>query len=31
MELNQPDGMHPTAAGAAVVADTVWLALRPLL
>jgi len=30
-ELNQPDGMHPTAAGAAQVADTVWATLRPLL
>jgi acyl-CoA thioesterase-1 len=29
--LNQPDGIHPTAEGAAKVADTVWLALRPLL
>lgn len=30
-DLNQPDGIHPTAAGAAKVADTVWLTLRPLL
>ncbi len=30
-EFNQPDGMHPTAAGAAQVADTVWATLRPLL
>ncbi|MDB6167379.1 MAG: lipolytic protein family [Verrucomicrobia bacterium] len=30
-ELNQPDGIHPTAEGAAKVADTVWRALQPLL
>lgn len=30
-ELNQPDGIHPTAAGAAKVAETVWVALHPLL
>lgn len=30
-ELNQPDGMHPTAAGAARVAENVWPVLRPLL
>jgi acyl-CoA thioesterase-1 len=30
-ELNQPDGIHPTAAGAAVVAENVWVALHPLL
>ena len=30
-ELNQADGMHPTAAGDAVVAETVWRVLRPLL
>jgi acyl-CoA thioesterase-1 len=29
--LNQPDGIHPTAAGQRVVAETVWRALRPLL
>lgn len=29
--LNQPDGIHPNAAGQRVVADTVWRALRPLL
>lgn len=29
-ELNQADGIHPTAAGAAVVADTVWTVLRPI-
>lgn len=31
MELNQPDNIHPTAAGAALVAETVWQTLRPLL
>lgn len=30
-DLNQADGIHPTAAGAAVVADNVWKYLRPLL
>lgn len=30
-DLNQPDGIHPTAAGAAKVAENVWLALHPLL
>jgi acyl-CoA thioesterase-1 len=30
-ELNQPDGIHPTAEGAARVADTVWQVLHPLL
>ncbi len=30
-KLNQPDGIHPTAAGARVVADTVWAALEPVL
>ncbi len=30
-ELNQPDGIHPNAAGQRVVAETVWRALRPLL
>ena len=29
--LNQPDGIHPNAAGARVVAATVWRALGPLL
>ncbi len=27
--LNQHDGIHPTAAGARIVADTVWTALKP--
>jgi acyl-CoA thioesterase I len=30
-ELNQRDGIHPTAQGARIVADTVWAALKPLL
>ena len=30
-ELNQVDGIHPNAAGARTVADTVWRALKPLL
>jgi acyl-CoA thioesterase I len=29
--LNQPDGIHPTAAGARIVADNVWAVLEPLL
>lgn len=29
--LNQADGIHPTAAGAQIVADTVWRALKPLV
>jgi acyl-CoA thioesterase-1 len=29
--LNQRDGIHPTAEGARIVADTVWSALRPTL
>jgi acyl-CoA thioesterase I len=29
--LNQGDGIHPNPAGAAIVADTVWRALKPLL
>ena len=28
--LNQPDGIHPTAAGARIVADTVWAILKPV-
>ena len=28
--LNQPDGIHPTAEGAEIVADTVWQAVKPL-
>lgn len=29
--LNQGDGIHPSSEGAAVVAETVWRALRPVL
>jgi acyl-CoA thioesterase I len=29
--LNQPDGVHPTAAGQRKVADTVWRVLEPVL
>jgi acyl-CoA thioesterase I len=29
--LNQPDGIHPTADGHAVIADSVWTHLKPLL
>jgi acyl-CoA thioesterase-1 len=28
-KLNQPDGIHPTATGARIVADNVWTALEP--
>lgn len=30
-ELNQEDGIHPTAAGQRIVANVVWSHLRPLL
>jgi len=30
-EFNQPDGIHPTAQGAAIAAETVWKVLEPLL
>ena len=30
-DLNQSDGMHPTAAGAKIAATTVWRALEPVL
>lgn len=30
-ELNLPDGIHPTAEGHRIVAETVWRHLRPLL
>lgn len=30
-ELNQADGIHPTARGHALVAENVWKVLRPLL
>jgi len=29
--LNQPDGIHPTAGGHAVIADNVWTHLKPLV
>jgi len=29
--LNQRDGIHPTAQGARIVADNVWVVLRPML
>jgi acyl-CoA thioesterase-1 len=28
--LNQPDGIHPTAAGARIVANNVWAVLKPM-
>lgn len=30
-DLNQPDGIHPTAAGARIVADNVWRVVAPIL
>jgi acyl-CoA thioesterase I len=30
-KLNQSDGVHPTAEGQKIIADTVWRALEPLL
>ncbi len=30
-ELNQADGIHPTAVGQRMMAETVWLLLEPLL
>jgi acyl-CoA thioesterase-1 len=30
-ELNQADGIHPTAEGARIVANTVWRVIEPLL
>jgi acyl-CoA thioesterase I len=30
-ELNQADGMHPNVSGAAIVANTVWKSLLPIL
>jgi acyl-CoA thioesterase-1 len=30
-DLNQADGIHPTVAGHAIVADNIWKILRPLL
>jgi acyl-CoA thioesterase-1 len=31
LDLNLPDRIHPNAKGHAVLADTVWKTLRPLL
>ena len=30
-DLNQADGIHPTAEGAQIVADNVWAVLRPIV
>lgn len=30
-QLNQGDGIHPNAQGAAILADTMWTALQPML
>jgi len=30
-DLNQRDGIHPTAQGARIIADTVWAALKPIV
>jgi len=30
-EFNQPDGIHPNVQGHAIVAETVWKVLKPLL
>jgi acyl-CoA thioesterase-1 len=30
-QLNQSDGIHPTAAGDSIVAENVWQVLKPLL
>ncbi|MGA2017146.1 MAG: arylesterase [Opitutaceae bacterium] len=30
-ELNQPDGIHPTASGAAIIADEVWKLIAPIV
>jgi acyl-CoA thioesterase I len=30
-DLNQADGIHPTASGAALVADDLWKTIRPML
>jgi acyl-CoA thioesterase-1 len=29
--LNQPDGIHPTAQGARIVADNVWAVVKPIV
>ena len=30
-ELNQPDGIHPTAEGQQIIADNIWEYLKPML
>lgn len=30
-ELNQKDGIHPTEAGNAIIAETIWRTLKPIL
>lgn len=30
-ELNQSDGIHPTAQGNKIIAETIWITLKPLL
>jgi acyl-CoA thioesterase-1 len=30
-ELNQFDGIHPTPAGASIIADEVWKVIDPIL
>ena len=30
-ELNQPDGIHPTAKGNEIIAETIWKYLQPML
>jgi acyl-CoA thioesterase-1 len=30
-DLNQADGVHPTPAGAAIIADGIWKWIRPIL
>ena len=30
-ELNQPDGIHPSAEGAKIVANNVWVVLKNVL
>ena len=31
IEYNQPDGIHPNAAGEKIMTETVWKMLEPLL
>lgn len=30
-ELNQPDGIHPTAKGHKIIAETIWETLKPII